>query len=132
MAIKVSSIRTLYFYVISLIGLLMMVIPATDLINLALNTWVFTKAEEVSLVCPPPTISSYPDGTKSPNVETQLKECLAERDQLIQDQMRTRQSNAVRDFSFLVVGIPLFWFHFRIAQRERREEREEKNEQAKS
>ena len=92
---KISSIRTLYFYVISLIGLLMIVIPTVDLVNIALKTWVFP---EISL-----------------SLLGRLEESYT----------RARQADAVRDFSFLIVGIPLFWFHFRTAQRERREERYE-------
>jgi hypothetical protein len=38
-----------------------------------------------------------------------------------------RQNNVVRNLSMLLVAAPVFWFHFRIAQRERREELDKKS-----
>ncbi|MBI4133143.1 hypothetical protein HY478_00865 [Candidatus Uhrbacteria bacterium] len=125
MAIKISSIRTLYFYVISLIGLLMIAFSTADLVNTALKTWVFPKAEEVYLRCP----YDYPqpvavEGVPARTPEELAADCERERERALEERVRGRQSSAVRDVSFLVVGIPLFWFHFRTAQRERREEKE--------
>ncbi len=123
MPIKTSSIRTLYFYVIATVGLLMVVFSAADLINLALKTWVFPKAEEYTFECP----RDFPapaEGTTGQSPEEQRAECEIQKERAREERMRARQAGAVRDISFLVVGIPLFWFHFRTAQRERKEAKE--------
>lgn len=105
------------------IGLIMVTLSAADLINLALKTWVFPKAEETSFVCPteyPPS----PEGLPARSPVEQREECEKQEAWAQRERVRSRQANAIRDISFLLVGIPLFWFHFRVAQRERREEKE--------
>lgn len=123
MAIKPSSIRTFYFYIISLIGLLMIAFPTADLVNLALKTWIFPNAETAAYTCP--TYFPAPTDSSVPNVEVQKQQCETDRARFVEERINTRQADAIRDFSFLVVGIPLFIFHFRIAQKERREEKDE-------
>ena len=40
-------IRTIYLYLFSLVGLGMLVVGSAMIINLALKTWIFTKADQV-------------------------------------------------------------------------------------
>lgn len=113
-----SKIRQLYFYIVTLIGLLMIILPTADLINLGLRTWVFPKVEEAEYAI-------YPHPVGPPGTERQ--ETVAEQDARIQKEQAYsklqrrahRQRDAIRDISFLIVGLPLFIFHFRVVQREK-------------
>ncbi len=125
MALKTSLIRTLYFYVISAIGLLMISFSTADLINLGLKTWVFPKAEEFYFSCPRPV--PEPTDQEGRKADQDQQFCLEEQKRQLEQRIQARAASAVRDFSFLVVGLPLFWFHFRVAQKERREDKENGN-----
>ncbi len=118
MSIKISTIRSLYFYVIAAIGLLMVAFSVGDLINLGLKTWVFSNSELIYTSCgyggseyPPPIMY---EEEFTPLCEKELKQGLERR-------TKTRQTSAIRDFSMILIGLPLFLFHFRIAQKERKE-----------
>lgn len=122
---KPSIIRSLYFYVIAIIGLMMVVFSTADLINLGLKTWVFPNADDNNFgyACPLVAPAPAPDGVKAPPVDVR-KQCLEDQKTAKDRQVLQRESNAVRDLSFLIVGIPLFLFHFRVVQKERKEEKQ--------
>ena len=40
-----QTIRSIYFYAVSIIALFMLVFSAVDLINIGLKTWVFKNAD---------------------------------------------------------------------------------------
>lgn len=119
-------IRSIYFYAVSIIALFMLVFSAVDLINLSLKTWVFKNIEPQYSSCIP---GSY--GVKTPSaigenvpaLPTQ-EECDRQNQQNKENVARQNQSAAVRDFSMLVVALPLFLFHFRIVQKEWKERKE--------
>ena len=123
---KPSIIRSLYFYIISIIGLMMIVFSTADLINLGLKTWVFPKADRYYSSCDNMLYPSSYGTAVSPKDagDRQKEQCEQQLKRDKENAVSNKQSQAVRDLSFLVVGLPLFAFHFRIAQKERREEKE--------
>jgi len=123
---RVSIIRSIYFYAVSIISLFMVTFAVADLVNSGLKTWVFPNTDPRYNECiPGSNYGGYPrpvaiEGEKEipgPTEEDCAKQNALNRENII----RERQNSAVRDFSFLVVGVPLFLFHFRIIQRERKE-----------
>lgn len=120
-----SKIRQVYFYAVSLVGLLMLVFSSADLINLGLKTWVFTAAEEAEYAVYPefPRPAYAPDGKplKEPKENPEeIKAQMAEKQEFAKKQRRAqKQRDALRDISFLIVGLPLFLFHFRVVQSEK-------------
>lgn len=125
MPIKTSIIRSLYFYVLAAVGLLMFCFSAADLVNLGLKTWVFTQAEEIYYKCPSevprPVVEGETEAALTP--EEQQAQCEKELERQSEQLVQRRQASAVRDISFIIVGIPLFWFHFRVVQKERKEDK---------
>ena len=124
MANKPSIIRTIYLYAISLVGLLMIVFSAADLINIGLKMFVFTQADEYNYPCPPPApIAADGKEVSTTTTASQREKALCDEDR---NRMRVqqRQGSLVRDLSMLIVAIPLFLFHFRIAQKERKDHSE--------
>lgn len=119
-----SNIRQVYFYVVTLVGLLMMIFPTADLINQALKTWVFPQIEQAEyahyprMVAPP---EATKEGATAPaETSEQQEKRLAEEKEFSKIQRRAqKQRDIVRDISFLIVGIPLFAFHFRVVQKEK-------------
>ncbi len=120
---KSQIIKTVYFYLVSLIALMMVVFSTADLINLGLKTWVFPKADQQEYREPPCKymISPAPDETDTKEAyEARLAECEANRMDPEEARVIRNQKAAVRDLSFLFVGIPLFLYHWLIIRREQK------------
>ena len=128
-----QTIRSIYFYAVSIIALFMLVFSAVDLINIGLKTWVFKNADPSYSICIPGNAGTY-NGPMIPaptdlNVKTApigptQAQCDVQNQQNEENISRQNQSSAVRDFSMLVVALPLFLFHFRIVQKEWKERKE--------
>jgi hypothetical protein len=128
-----QTIRSIYFYAVSIIALFMLVFSAVDLINIGLKTWVFKNADPSYSICIPGNAGTY-NGPMIPaptdlNVKTApigptQAQCDVQNKQNEENITRQNQSSAVRDFSMLIVALPLFLFHFRIVQKEWKERKE--------
>jgi len=120
---KTVLIKMIYFYLVALIGLLMVAFSSADLVNIGLRTWVFPKAD----------LNQYPQPTCSDMVvkaldaaetdaqyQARLTDC--EKTRISDDEARAiqKQKDAVRDISFIVVGIPLFLYHWIVIRKDRR------------
>ncbi len=117
---KNPIIRSIYFYAVSIIALFMLVFSVVDLLNLGLKTWVFPQADEYYSECIPYKPAS---AIADPQIKAGPTEddCARQNRQNEINRVRSRQNSAVRDFSMLVVALPLFIFHFRTIQKERKE-----------
>lgn len=114
---KGSVIKTIYFYLVTFVGLMMVVFSSANLINTALKTWVFTKADNdvyYDMACAPQpegkTVSEY-----SPAQCEKQRE--ANRINAEANRVAQKQRDLVRDISFIAVGIPLFLFHWRFIRK---------------
>lgn len=111
----------------------MIVFSSAQLINLGLKTWVFTEADNLNRYYEaPPAPYLDKDRTEVESVKTCSEKCEfseQEKQQIIswlnnykawqernknpEAQLRARrQRDAVTAISFLLVGIPLFWYHW--------------------
>ena len=144
MAFKFSSIRTVYFYLIALIALMMIVWGTVDLANLGLRTWVFKnadRADDWSMPMPYLTAEVKMGETAercAEKCDLTAEEKLQIQNWLVdyknwQDQNNLRdarkQKNAVRDISMLVVAIPLFIWHWKMISKETKEAKENNNKE---
>jgi len=118
---KAMVIKTVYFYLVSIISLFMVVFAAADLVNLGLTTWVFTKADRNPYPMMPCSAQIYKDPAAPQNEEMyrqQIAQCEENQKNDKEAQSIQKQKDAVRDISFLVVGIPLFLYHWTTIRRE--------------
>ncbi len=105
------SIRLLYLYLFSFIGLLIAVIGTIRLIQLGIKVYIF-KGADVYISYP---ISVGPDGK---GVElSQVDKELQQRTQN-EENRRQRQREVSEAFAMLLVGIPLYKYHWNIIQKE--------------
>lgn len=119
---KSGLIKSIYFYLVSLISLMMVVFSTADLVNLGLKTWVFTKADRADYYIQPCAVPPMPKGTDAPNVD-QMVVCEQNNKQQAENYAAQKQRDAVRDIAFILVGIPLFAYHWRTLRRESRLEK---------
>lgn len=111
---------------VSLISLVILVIAGIMLINMALKTWVFTKADN-SYYYPPvidcsiqdPEVTGKPaiDGEGSarcsdPNWEEKERQAEMER------RTAQKQRDAAQALAMIIVSTPVFLYHWKLARKE--------------
>ena len=144
---KYAWVRTIYLYVVSLVTLMMMIFSASQLVNMALKVWVFPEAGKVEEAQMKGMPSSFYPGRIdektgaqtiidckekcgfSDDQKKQAEAWLSDYEQWKKNSGNTagqRQLEAVRALSMLLVSIPVFWYHWLLIGRERKEKMVEK------
>ena len=117
---KVALIKNIYFYLVSFVALMMVVFSVADAVNIALKTWVFTKADNnfysYSVPACDQSVKADPNAKPLSAEEcTKQEEQNKQRDQ--ENLIAQRQRDVVRDISFIVVGLPLFILHWLVVRK---------------
>ena len=110
-----SWIKKVYLYMVSLISLVILVIASIMLINLALKTYIFPKADDNYYTAYCPSIAEkIPEGEES---ISQPRECTD--DQYAKDQRSAqKQRDASQALAMILVATPVFLYHWKLARRE--------------
>lgn len=146
---KNTLIRTIYLYTFSLVGLVLVVIGGVRFVDMGLKAWVFTKADEEQRMWskqpPMPAITEKRVETavkegKTENLTGEEKAAMSEwlvsyatwktQQEKFDPITSQRQREAAGALSFILVGLPLYLYHWRVIKREKNEEasgEEEKN-----
>lgn len=145
---KNPIIRTIYLYLFALVGLGMLVVGASMIINLGLKTWIFTKADRADSYMARPTPLYITSETK---MAEELKVCgdkcsltatqKEQVDQWLLDYKNWQESDAVKDpnfyvaqnrqrqastaISLILVGLPLWLFHWSVIKKDNKKEKEQ-------
>ena len=111
--IENMSLKKAYLYLASLISLIIAVVGAIMLINMALKTWVFPKADQsyYSLPCP---VGPYEkaSGTCDQAMIDQQKKFDAE------NRSAQKQRDAAQALAMLIVATPIWYYHWKLARKE--------------
>jgi len=102
------TLRKSFLYIFATLGLVLIVIGAVMLINLGLKTYVFTKADNYCFTQTAPMSLDKNGVAVEPTPaqqEAQLKQC---EDQ----QTASKQGQASNAIALLIVGAPLYLFHW--------------------
>lgn len=107
----VEWVKKIYIYLFSAIGLIVVIIGGVQLVDLGLKSFIFTKAD---------VYYNYPSATVVPEkgqtiVQPDPKEL--EKYQK-NDLLSRRQGQASTAVSMIVIGLPLFLYHWRLARKE--------------
>ncbi|MBI4359225.1 MAG: hypothetical protein HY577_01380 [Candidatus Nealsonbacteria bacterium] len=146
---KQPLIRTIYLYLFALIGLVLMAIGTVRLTDLVLKTFIFTRADqELNYMKQPPMISLFPgkDVSEEDLVST-IEKCQEkcdltadEKEQIdswLKDYRNWQETVARMDYraqqrdrdlaqslAFILVGLPLYLYHWSTIKRETKNEAE--------
>lgn len=116
---NLSWIKKVYLYLVSLISLVILVIAGIMLINIALKAWVFTKADDAYYY--PPKLyceqSTSPDAYRDPACDNPNYE-EDERKAEMERRTAQRQQNAAQALAMILIGAPVFYYHWKLARRE--------------
>lgn len=129
-----SILRTIYLYFFSALGLVLIIIGGVRFIDMGLKTFVFTKADQelkyyYSLPPVPVAVEklstlSEQDNSLTDQEKQVLKEFLAEYEKMrsqretIDPLVARRQRDASINLSLIIVGLPLYLYHWRIIKKE--------------
>ena len=110
-----SIIRKIYLYLFSAIGLVVVIVGSVQLVDLALKTFVFKKAD---------VYLEYPRSKAIEPVTGQLpaEPTEEELEKFNQAQMDSqRQRTLASSLASIVVGLPLYLYHWRTLKKEQEE-----------
>ncbi len=101
------NIRLLYLYLFSFVGLLIVVVGSVNIVNLGLKAFVFKDADRYEVYSSPIKVGN----------EQQLSE---EEQKTRQDRevVRQRQREFSNAIAMIVVGAPLYLYHWKTIQKE--------------
>lgn len=102
-------VKKIYIYLFSAVGLILVIIGGVQLIDLGLKTWVFTKADIYYNYPAPKVVSDKGQEIQEPDpkaVEEYQKNDLVSR----------RQRQASIALSMIIIGAPLFLYHWSLAR----------------
>lgn len=115
---KVVIIKNIYLYIVSLVALLMVVFSVADVINIALKTYIFTKADQSSYSYPPSVCPEAAPGDTSTDKNATPCVTQAQQEKMDADNLEAqRQNSLVHDISYILVGIPLFLYHWGVLRK---------------
>ncbi len=117
-------IRTIYLYIFSVVGLVLIVIGCVRLSDLALKKYIFKKAEE-SIMYPSYPVKTVPapDGKTTEQVLTQEEQDKFAREQKEAEEKQResqRARTASESIAMILVGTPLFFYHWKTIQNDRK------------
>ena len=102
------TLRKSFLYIFAAVGLVLMIIGGVSLIDLGLKTWVFTKADNYCYYASSPMTVDKNGSTveQTPaQKDAQLKQCEEQRS-------ANKQSQAANAVAMLIVGLPLYAYHW--------------------
>lgn len=128
---KRAVIRNIYLYLVTLVGLFMIVIPSVDIIKIGLETWIFPLASEDNYNYKPRIPEPYfakDQIVATDEAETETLQLTKEEKQMFErwkEEFKAweeteknkdyatinKQKNLVRDISVLAGGLALFLSH---------------------
>jgi len=144
---KQSLVRTIYLYIFALLGLILLVIGGVNFVNMGLKAFIFTQAEEEERILykqmPSPfslskveelekEIDTEEEVTLSETEKTNIKNWLADYNNWknsiskIDPITVRRHRDASLNLSLILIGLPLYLYHWRIIKRETKDKEEDK------
>ncbi|GAC1412629.1 MAG: hypothetical protein NVSMB66_2160 [Candidatus Doudnabacteria bacterium] len=104
-------IKKTYLYAVSLVSLVIIIIGATMLVNLGLKAALGVQEVSYPQQCSMPTPESKPT-----TCDAVFEKQRAEADK--QNQIQNKKRDVAQALAFLVVGTPVFWYHWKLARQE--------------
>ncbi|MBI3952768.1 MAG: hypothetical protein HY336_02330 [Candidatus Doudnabacteria bacterium] len=114
------TLRKVYLYLFAVVGLVLMIIGSVSLINLGLKTWVFTKADDATCFYGPRFVAPSKENGTTGQSQEDLDRQRAEDEKYCKEITRPaqKQNQASMAIAQLIVGVPLFAYHWRLIRKE--------------
>ncbi len=109
------SLKKAYLYLVSVISLVIAVVGAIMIINLALKTWVFPKADS-NVYYSAPCVNSYDSAGKPQGCDPAQQELFSKQD--AENRASQKQRDAAQALAMILVATPVWYYHWKMARRE--------------
>ena len=140
---KDSLVRTIYLYIFALLGLILLIIGGVNFVNMGLKAFIFTQAEEEQRLLykqVPAPFSVLKIEELEKEIEKGEEVCLSEEEKIsiqswladynnwkearskIDPITARRHRDASLNLSLILIGLPLYLYHWRIIKRETKDE----------
>jgi hypothetical protein len=110
------NLKKAYLYLVSVISLIIAVIASIMLLNMALKTWVFPKADKDFFAGP--CYSSKPAVVNGEAVRCTLEEEAMQKKQNDENRSAQKQRDASQALAMILVSAPIWFFHWKFARKE--------------
>lgn len=113
-------IKKVYLYLVSMVSLIILIIASIMLINMALKTWAFPKADNNYYSAPMyVNCAALDEASKKiepacTDPEWEKKEAQRAQD----DRAAQKQRDAAQALAMIIVATPVFLYHWRLARKE--------------
>lgn len=107
------SLRLIFLYIFTSLGLILSIVGLVKLTDLAIKVFIFTGADSYEYYQTKPLL---PDGTQDPTYDIQEARAIEKR-----ELMRNRQRTVSEALAMILIGVPLYIYHWRIIQKEDRQ-----------
>lgn len=138
---KYTLVRTIYLYIFALLGLVLLIIGSVNFLNMGLKAFIFTQADEESRIfskqIPIPTvprienigqdIEEGKDICLSAEEKVYVESWLADYNNWKESMSKIdpitsrRHRDASINLSLILIGLPLYLYHWRIIKKETEE-----------
>lgn len=111
---RTAVLKSIYFYLASFVGLMMLIIAAVNLLSIVLKATIFVKADYYPGLSVEDSCSAERLQVETPKMtRAQCEKKVAENIKM-NDMNRTssRQNDLAFDFGLIIAGAPLFAYHF--------------------
>ncbi len=117
------SLRRVYLYLFSAVGLILILIGATKFIDLGLRMFVFQNADYYPISPLGPTPPASPEknlsGVNSTSLnQTEINQTARAEEYQRQNVLSQRERDAANALGLLIIGLPLYLYHWRLARKE--------------
>lgn len=121
---KKEIIRTIYLYLFSLVGLVLVVVGAVKIVDLGLKAFVFKNAEQTLNYpeMPRPAVDGVKKTEESKVSEEEQAKFKKEQEEFQKKDLESRRErDAAGAVAMMLVGAPLFLYHWKLVQKSREE-----------
>jgi hypothetical protein len=119
-----ETIKAIYFYLASFVGLVLIIIGSIQLIKLGITTWVFPQADEIAVY---PAYKLAPEEAPEETEKITPAEREVQRQEMIEYQEKERsnrrQRTATNAIAMIIVGIPLYLYHWKTIQKTKKDKK---------
>lgn len=113
------SLKKAYLYLVSVISLIIAVVGAIMILNIALKTWVFPKADQLDYYYSGPCLSEArmvkPDGSMQECTEEQIEK---QKTEAKERRSAQKQRDAAQALAMIIVASPIWLYHWKMARKE--------------
>ncbi len=112
------TVRKIYLYLFAVVGLILIITGSVSLIDLGLKTYIFKQADNYPVYVDRIAVKPADNSTEELTEEEYQQRKAAEEERQKQQRTSDRQRQASQAVAQLIVGIPLFIYHWRLIQKE--------------